>query len=98
MEFPEMSEQSQECKLGPAQRYEVNSLIESAQNDLESVLFQLVWQREKAEAELADEREKIGVLVVRLKQARAYFRGKLTAKMVDDLIKQIDDALAKVAK
>jgi hypothetical protein len=58
IEGGKMREQPQECKLEPAQRYEVNSLMEAAQDDLESVLFQLVWQREKAEAELAAEREK----------------------------------------
>ena len=43
--------------LGYSERQEVNSLMESAQYDLESVLFTLVWQREQPREQLAAARE-----------------------------------------
>lgn len=47
---PAQAQHSPQYKLGPAEREEVNSLMESAQEDLESVLYQLVWQRDDAKA------------------------------------------------
>jgi hypothetical protein len=35
-------------KLSPEQMREVNELMEEAQDDLEQVLFRLVWQRDIA--------------------------------------------------
>lgn len=35
-------------KLSPQQREEVNHLMEEAQDDLEGVLFKLVFERDKA--------------------------------------------------
>lgn len=44
------AQHSPQYKLGPAEREEVNSLMASVQEDLESVLYQLVWQRDDAKA------------------------------------------------
>jgi len=41
-------------KLSPAQRDEVNRLIEECQHDAEAVMFRLVWQREHLLAALND--------------------------------------------
>jgi hypothetical protein len=51
--------------------------MEAAQDDLESVLFQLVWQREKAEAALAAERDE--------KEKAIEAWGNRNLKLVDQL-------------
>lgn len=52
------------AKLGPAERNEVNSLIESAQYDFESVWFPLVWQREEAQAQRDEAKQTLALYML----------------------------------